>query len=69
MQETDMDLQERNRPEAAGPNPGGAGPAGDPQRTRQAGEDFLSAADEAISRGLAVDSATFLKSTLQEGGE
>jgi hypothetical protein len=64
-----MDLLERNRPTDTRTPNAGPGPAGNAQQTRQAGEDFLSAADEAISRGLSVDSAQFLQSTLQEGGE
>ena len=65
-----MELQERERASTAVAvaNPRTAG-VGDATRTRQTGEDFLAAADEAITRGLATDSTTFLESTLQEGGQ
>lgn len=59
------------RPRTAGPSGPGADatPAGNATRTRQVGQDFLSAADDAITRGLSTDSVAFLESTLQEGGQ
>ncbi len=64
-----METLERTRePVAHGSGPGDT-VGGNVTRTRQLGEDFLSAADDAISRGLSTNSAEFLEKTLQEGGE
>lgn len=65
-----MVVTERQRdPAVATPGSNGDTPAGSATRTRKLGEDFLSAADEAISRGLSTDSVAFLESTTQEGGQ
>lgn len=63
-----MEQRERQRETTAGAG-GGSPPTGDVARTRQRAQSYLNAADEAINRGLSTDSATFLESTLQEGGE
>ncbi|MCC7418982.1 MAG: hypothetical protein IT428_01755 [Planctomycetaceae bacterium] len=64
-----MVVTERQRDPVTAAPPDGGTPAGNATRTRKIGEDFLSAADEAISRGLSVDSVAFLESTTQEGGQ
>jgi hypothetical protein len=64
-----MVVTERQRDPATAPPPDGGTPAGNANRTRKVGQDFLSAADEAITRGLSVDSVAFLESTTQEGGQ
>lgn len=48
------------------PRPDGGGGL---ERTRRAGEDFLSAGDEAIQRALSGDSEQFLRQVRQTGGQ
>jgi hypothetical protein len=55
--------QEAPRTDAGGP----AG--GDLSRTRQAGEAFLRAGDEAIRRALSGNSEAFLAAARQQGGQ
>ena len=59
------DLCERKTQVPVSGEPTAAGLAG----LREAGETFLSAGDEAISRALSADSGKFLEANRQQGGE
>lgn len=66
-------MQERERRHDDAP-PGGEPPVGSPgngglDHMRRAGEDFLAAGDDAISRALSGDSEKFLSANKQSGGE
>jgi hypothetical protein len=59
------DESEQHPVEGASPAPAGA----DLSAVRQAGDSFLAAGDEAISRALSGDSERFLAANRQQGGQ
>jgi hypothetical protein len=67
-----MDTRERTSDarELLQMNPPQGSPAGGQlQELRQAGEELLAAADEAIRRALSGDSEAFIRSSRQQGGQ
>jgi hypothetical protein len=65
-------MSERLRHDETGPSPSegdAASGGGNLGELRRAGEDLLSAGDEAIRRALSGNSEAFLRANRQEGGE
>jgi hypothetical protein len=56
--------RDRDQTPSAGPAPGA-----ELSRLRHAGDEILTAGDEAIDKALSKDSATFLRATRQQGGQ
>ena len=66
-----MSPRERRKehPDEAGRDPQPSHPTSNLDAVRQAGQQFLAAADEAIARALSGDSEAFLRASRQQGGE
>ena len=64
-----MEWRQRNRERREADHSGQAFAGANLDRIRQAGEDLLAAADEAIDRALSGDSEAFLAANRQQGGE
>jgi hypothetical protein len=65
-----MNLRERlNHPQAMPTAPDAGGDGGHLENLRREGNDFLAAGDEAIRKAMSGDSARFLESNRQQGGQ